>query len=107
MSRRMTRKRVKTYGYCKRLDSIRDAEGNRKAAYAEPEPIDAQIWFKLDELQIKMYGEKSSRILKMLYAGDIDIKKGDGICYKTTDKPDYKVVAAYPYEIGYYELEEI
>lgn len=107
MSRRMTQKRLKKYGYCKKLNSTRDGEGHRAAAYEKAIPIKAQIWQKIDARLIAMYGTKSSRILNMLYDGDIEIKKGDGICYKSTDKPDYRVVATYPYDIKFYELEEI
>ena len=104
---RQTQKRLKEYGYCKRAKSNRDSEGNRTAAYEKVVPIRAQIWCSVDKLKVEMYGERSARILNMLYDGEVDIKKGDGICYKSTDKPDYKVIATYPYAIGFYELEEI
>lgn len=107
MSRRLTRKRLKDYGYCKRLPSTRDAEGNRSPAYDNPRSIKAQIWTKLDELKIKMYGERASSILNMLYDGEIDIQKGDGICVNSTDKPDYKVIAKFPYDIPMFHLEEM
>ncbi len=105
--RRQTQKRLKSYGYCKRAKSNRDNEGNRKAAFEEVKPIMAQIWCSVDKLKVEMYGEKSSRILNMLYGGEIDIRKGDGICYKSTDVPDYKVIAVYDHAIRFFELEEI
>lgn len=105
--RRQTQKRLKEYGFCKRAKSNRDGEGNRKATYEKVEPIKAQIWCNIDKLKVEMYGERSARILNMLYDGDIDIRKGDGICYKTTDVPDYKVIAVYDHAIRFFELEEI
>lgn len=104
---RQTQKRLKEYGYCKRLKSSRNEEGSRKAAYDDAVPIKAQIWCSVDKLKVEMYGEKSARILNMLYDGDIEIKKGDGICFNSKDKPDYKVVSDYPYNIKFFELEEI
>ncbi len=104
---RQTQKRLKEYGYCKRVKSSRDDEGSRRAAYEEVKPLKAQIWCSIDKLKVEMYGERSARILNMLYDGDIDIQKGDGICYRSKDKPDYKVIAVYPHSIRFFELEEI
>lgn len=107
MSRRLTQKQLKDYSYCKRQGSTRDAEGNRTSAFDKPQSIKAQIWTKVDELKIKMYGERASSILNMLYDGEIDIQKGDGICVNSTDKPDYKVIAKFPYDIPMFHLEEM
>ena len=104
---RQTQKRLKEYGYCKRAKSNIDNEGNRTAAYEETKPFKAQIWCSVDKLKVEMYGEKSARILNMLYDGELDIRKGDGICVNNADKPDYKVIAVYPLSIRFFELEEI
>lgn len=105
--RRLTQKRLKEYKLFPRPEAKKDGEGNRIVSYGEPKVITAQIWAASDSVQRMMYGERANSLLNMLYPGDEEIKKGDGICVYAENEPDYKVISVLDHEIKFMELEKI
>lgn len=103
---RQTQRRLKSYKLYKRCKSSVDTEGNRITQYEPAVTIKAQVWSASDSVQKMMYGDRINSIMNMLYSGNEEIKKGDGIRIFNVDddKPDYRVISVAKHPIKFIEL---
>jgi len=122
---RLKRNRLQKCSHYKAIPK-KDGEGNSYTEYGSPSPFLAETWPGGGRLQAEMYGirlpgirnlrlqgeyrESTGPTGKMEYVmnSDFSVTVNDGISLEDGgEKPDYRVVAVYPYRFLTLEVEKI
>lgn len=122
---RLKRSRLKTYLH-KPAVPLKDKEGGTYTEYGKAAPFSAEIWAGGGKRQLEMYGIRLPNIRNLRIEAPYEertegkkvvykLRNGtafaveDGIClYVGADaKPDYKIVAIYPYAFLTLEVEKL
>lgn len=123
---RLKQNRLAKY-YFRKAISQKDAEGGSNIEYGPADPIMAEMWAGGGKLQTEMYGNRLPNIRNLRLSGQYrevagsngktsyiiddgpEITAGDGVCvYAMADqKPDYRVIAIYPYDHLTLEVERL
>ena len=123
---RLKQNRCKTF-YHRAAVSKKDTEGSGYVEYAEAAPFSAEEWPAGGKRQAELYGIRLPMIRNLRLEGSytetttetgvlayelqngLRITAGDGICLHVaeSEKPDYRVVAIYPYRFLTLEVEKL
>lgn len=120
---RQKRSRLKTYKH-RAAHIEKDREGSTHVEYGSATEIQAEMWPGGGKVQSEMYGARLPNIRNLRVSGKYEektegrklvyqieegpgISVNDGICLYSSDEPDYKVIAIYPYSFLTLEVEKL